>query len=376
MRKKVFSIIIILVLGLGTAVVSINVINSKNVELLKQESKNNFASDQVSENERLLINFVQNKLTNENYGVKTNYLNNVSENEITKGDAVLSESQGLIMLYYVTRGDKECFDNTYSYVKQNMVLDNKLISWRVDKNQKSDITATIDDLRIIRALLYASVKWDNADYRKQALSYSKALKKQLQKDNLLLDYNGDSKNNNQVTLSYLDLETFKMLSFFDRDYKKIYQKSLELIDSGYIGDTIPLYRKSYSIDTESFDNSNIDTLLSVITIKNRVEAGIDSSNSLSYLKEKFKKDGALYAEYSLESGEPSSNIESTSIYSYLLQAASITDDNELVTLCIDKIKKYQVMENNSQIFGGIGNAKTLELYSFDNLNALNAYERK
>ena len=61
------------------------------------------------------------------------------------------------------------------------------------------------------------------------------------------------------------------------------------------------------------------------------------------LKEKFKKDGALYAEYSLESGEPSSNIESTSIYSYLLQAASITDDNELVTLCIDKIKKLIII---------------------------------
>lgn len=376
MRKKIFLILIILVLGLGTTVVSSNVINYKNVTLLKQESQNNFAPNQISENEMLLINFVQNKLMNDNYGVKTNYLNNVSENEITKGDAVLSESQGLIMLYYVTRGDKECFDNVYSYVKQNMVLDNNLISWRVDKNQKSDITATIDDLRIIRALLYASVRWDNSDYRKQALVYSKSLKKQLQKDNLLLDYNGDYKNNNQVTLSYLDLETFKMLSFFDRDYKKIYQKSLEIMDSGYIGDTIPLYRKSYYIDTESFDNSNIDTLLSVITIKNRVEAGIDSSKSLNYLKEKLKKDGAIYAEYNWGNGEPSSNIESTSIYSYLLQTASITNDNELVTLCFDKIKKCQVTENDSQIFGGFGNVKTLELYSFDNLNALNAYERK
>jgi len=63
------------------------------------------------EDEALVYDFINHKLSEENYGIHTNYLDSITTGEKTRGHDVLSESEGLIMLYAVETGNKELFNN-------------------------------------------------------------------------------------------------------------------------------------------------------------------------------------------------------------------------------------------------------------------------
>lgn len=334
-----------------------------------------WADNNVSDREQTLLKFIEQNLVDKNYGVKTNYLEAKSEGDITKGSSVLSESEGLLLLYYLERDNKEGFDNVYLYIKENMVLKNKIISWRVDDGIPSETSATIDDLRIIKALLLANIRWNDTAYRKQGLKIAEALKTEMIEDNLLTDYKvGDDKSPN-VTLCYLDLETLKMISNYDKDFKLIYNKSLKIMNEGYVSDGLPLYKKIYIKSDNTYDNDELDTLLSTIVMLNRAQVREDTYKSIEWIKDKFRTDGSIFLTYNKNTGQAMSSLESTSIYSNLLQVADYTKDDELYTMCLDKLEKFQVLEVNNLIYGGYGNAITKEVYSFDNLNALLAWTK-
>lgn len=328
-----------------------------------------------SHEEQYLLNFINTKLMDDEYGIKTNYIDSKSEGDITKGNSVLSESQGLMLLYYVDKDRKGEFDEILSYVNNNMILNSGVISWRVENGEKSNTSATIDDLRIIKALLLAEDRWGDKSYRKLALKISKGIKKELNDNNLLADFNDGYNKSNKVTLCYLDLPTFKLLADVDGTYKKIYDSSLHLMDEGFISEEVPLYRKEYDRSTESFDELDADTLLNSIILLNRAEAGEDVSNSIKWLKKKYKEYNGIFSSYNTLTGEATSIVESTSIYSNLLQVANILNDNELYEICEYKLKGYQVIDESSEIFGAYGNTDTLEVHSFDNLNALLAWRK-
>lgn len=332
-----------------------------------------YSNNKVSEREELLINFIDTKLTNKDGGIKTNYKNIKSEGDITKGDAVLSESEGMMLLYYLERDDIESFNKTLKYIEDYMILPSHLISWRVTGTEKTKTSATIDDLRIVKALLLANERWGDFKYRKLAISISRAINEDLLDDSLLSDFNDGYNKSDITTLCYIDLPTMKYLSNINYNWKKTYSASLKLLDDGYISSEVPLYRKSYNRKTRKYDNENVDTLLSLICILNKAEVSQDVSTSVNWLTEKFKKDGAIYSTYNQSTGIEVSDVQSTSIYGLLVRIGSKTGNQDLYNMALKKLKEFQIMNKNSVIYGGYGDTKTLQVYSFDNLNALLAY---
>ncbi|AOR24110.1 glycosyl hydrolase family 8 [Clostridium taeniosporum] len=327
---------------------------------------------QSTDEENLLINFVKNELMNDEGGVYTNYINFGSQGDITKGHSVLSESQGMMLLYSLEKNDRITFDRTLDYIRNYMVLNNYLISWRVEEKSKSEISATIDDLRIIKALLLAEEKWNDKSYRGLAIRISKGISKELVEDNILVDFNDGISKSKTTTLCYLDLQTLKMLSELNSSWEKVLDSSLQILNNGYISDEVPLYKKEFYRESESYDNENIDTLLSLIVLLNKQEYGEDISKSITCIKERLKKDGFISTLYSIN-GESLSKIESTSIYSFIVQIASKVDDKELATLAMKKINAFQVKNKKSVVYGGYGMEDGSQVYSYDNLNALFAY---
>jgi len=74
------------------------------------------------------------------------------------GDSnTLSESTGILMECALINNDKNLFDMEYRYIKVNLVTENFFIKWK----EGNDVfcNASIDDLRIIGALLEAYEKW-------------------------------------------------------------------------------------------------------------------------------------------------------------------------------------------------------------------------
>lgn len=332
--------------------------------------------NEISKEESMLLNFVTEKLTGEDKGIYTNYIHEDSEGDITKGHSVLSESEGLILLYNLERDNKEELDENLNYIKQNMIMENNLLSWRVECGEKSNTSATIDDLRVIKALLLANEKWNDMKYRKLALKIASGIQKELIDNNSLSDFNDGYNKSDTTTLCYLDLPTLRMLSNIDyRNWKDIYDKSIELVEGGYISDEVPLYAKSYNRLDNAYDDEDIDTLLSMIIILNKIDDARDVTNSTTWIKNKFKKDGKIFTSYSRETGEPMSEIESTSIYSMLVQIGSKIGDFELEVMAMDRIKAFQIKNTKSEVYGGFGDEKGSNVFSYDNLNALIAFSR-
>ncbi|MGL4848719.1 MAG: glycosyl hydrolase family 8, partial [Clostridium sp.] len=253
-KKLTMGITVFLILSLITLII-VKVLMPYFVPVKVVET---WGSSPPTSREEILYNFIENEMTTENGGIKTNYLNEKNEGDITKGDSVLSESEGLMLLYYIERNDEEGFNKTFQYIKENMLLENGLISWRIDGNEKSKVSATIDELRIIKALIIAGEKWGSVKDRYYAIEIANGLYKNLKEGNLLVDFNDGTGNSDKVTLCYIDLLALKYLTNIDFKWKGIYTESEKILQGGFISNEVPLYRKVYDIKTKKYDTENVD----------------------------------------------------------------------------------------------------------------------
>ena len=368
MRK--FLKIVALILIIGMIWVGFNIEYFKPVHI-KINWNNNFTPPE----EERLLSFIENNLSKADYGIYTNYLDKKSEGDITKGHSVLSESEGIMMLYAVNADNKKLFDDNFNIVRK-MRLKNGLISWRKEGDKNSDSSATIDELRIIKALLLANNRWDKFYYKFYAVNIANSVLKHAEENGTLVDYVDEYGKSNTTSLCYLDLPVMKILGQLDSKWNEIYETSNKIIDHGRVSKDVPLYRKTFYEDTKKYDcDKNIDFLLSTIVILNRVEAGENEEDSIKWIKDKFKKDGFLVSTYDSKSGEPTSKIESPSIYANVALIANHIGDEKLFNKAIDKLKYYQIKNNESLLFGGFGDEKNNSVYSFDNLNALLAFQK-
>ncbi|MDO5518003.1 MAG: glycosyl hydrolase family 8 [Clostridium sp.] len=371
-KKKIISIIsVLLVISIAGGIGYYNIAPYYR----KAYSAKIWIDAKETEDEEILLDFVNDKLTGEDGGIHTNYINEDSEGDITKGHAVLSESEGLMLLYSLEKNDRDNFDFILNYVKNNMLLENNLLSWRIENDDKSQTSATIDDLRVVKALLLADEKWNNMEYRKLALKIAKGIHKDLLDKNVVTDFEDGYNKSDTTTLCYLDLPTLRMLANLDyHSWKKVYDESVKIIDSGYISDELPLYRKTYYRKDNSYDVSgDADTLLSMIVVLNKLEEGQDVSEAVEWIRKEFQQKGKIFTTYNIENKTASSEFESTSAYSMIVQIASLIGDKEIQKFAMDRIKAFQIKNEQSEVYGGFGSEDGLNVFSYDNLNALFAY---
>ena len=330
---------------------------------------------EITKEEEILLDFIKTNLTNKEGGIYTNYKDSENSGDITKGHSILSESQGIILMYYFYRNDAIGFENTYKFIKENMLLENNLISWRIDEKEQSKTSATIDDLRIVKALLYGSEVFSEIKYKNLAFKISESIYDNLITQDNLIDFKDEYGKSNNTTLCYLDLETIDMLTKVSSKWKPIYENSIELINKSYISDKLPLHKTTYNIETNSFDKKDIDLLLSLIVINNKALVGEDVTKSVAWLEKTLYKKGRLVSTYN-EEGEEISNIQSTSIYAMVAELGSTIHNEKLYNEAIKQMKKYQIKNKKSSIYGAFGDENTEEVYSYDNLNALIALRRR
>ncbi|MBS6503523.1 MAG: glycosyl hydrolase [Clostridium sp.] len=371
-NKQIITIIVLLLFVISCIYLSYIYLFKyiKNIEINSVVSM-----EEVTKEEEILNKFINEKLMDEYGGIYTNYNNISTEGDLTKGHDILSESQGMMLNYCLYKNDQEKFNDSFKYIKENMFLKNGLISWRIENNKSSDVSATIDDLRVARALIIGAEEFDNLKYRYYGIKISNGIYKNLIQENRLIDFHDGYGKSNVTTLCYLDLYALKLFSLFDDKWNDVYTKSLEIINNGYISDELPLYRKYYDGNIEIFDNEeNIDTLLSILVILNKAEVNEDISKSVDWIKERLKYIGYISTSYNINTLDES-KIESTSIYANIAQIAKVINDEELYNMAINKMKNFQVINEKSNIYGSFGNEQTEDVYSYDNLNALLAFRR-
>lgn len=328
---------------------------------------NTSAKGLFSDKEKLLFDFIQRNFM----GLRGEFITNTKNEE---GKYTLSESVGFLMKYAVLTDRKDLFDLELSYLKKDLLGSGGHIKWR----SGSDVTcnASVDDLRIIGALLDAYQKWGAENYLNTAFGIQKNMLETQVKDGCLNEvYDWKYNATRDITpLCYLDLYQMKRLKCLDKRWGEVLEKSTDIIANGRMGSS-PFYYKYYDYkdrkylpDEEYEKTKGICLTYTIITSINLQASGIQTGDFLSWLNGEMKK-GKLYAWYNPNNLEPVSRMESTAVYALASIYAKDCGDDELSANLIERMLAYMV-NDNSRYHGGFGNKDTLDFYSFDNLTAL------
>ena len=363
-NKIIIALTCILLLGLIIlGYFSYPYVRDLNIQTLPKSYNENSLSNNV-------LNFLDKKLSRDDFGVYTNYVDEENKGDLTKGHYILSESQGLLMEYAVMTNNQDLFNKAYSVVDDYMMLDNGLVGWRISKdNNINKTSALIDDVRIAKSLINGYLKFDKFKYKVDGIKLSESILENSTYNNMVIDFNDSGNLSKTITLCYLDLEGFKLLSHINEKWNDIYLKSNDILAKGYISDDFPLFKKSYNVETSVYSNEKEnELLLSLMIWENILKEGGDPDKINKWMKDQMQKYGCLYTKYSVETNEPLEYVESTSIYAIAYRVSLYGDDKKLQDKLYSSLMKYYVKEGTLK--GGFGFEKTKSAYSFDNLEGM------
>lgn len=332
----------------------------------------NWSSPSLSSECEDTFSFISNKLSREDGAIFTNYLDLPSKGDETKGHDILSESEGLIMLYSLEINDKKLFDQHFNIIDKYMFLDNGLISWRISKdNNQNKTSALIDDLRIVKSLILAYDRFGEYRYRFAATKLSKAILNNSTSNGLPIDFNDSVNKSNSLTLCYIDLEAMNLLNIIHGKWAEITISSEKVLNNGLISQSIPFFKKSYDIKSNTYSNEKETELLySLMCWENKLNNGEDITPIISWIKSNLTTYNGLFNKYDNTSGKPIDNIESTAIYAVASRLAYSSTDLDLYDKLSSRLSKFQIKDKESKLYGAFGFAPKEEVYSFDNLQGL------
>jgi hypothetical protein len=297
--------------------------------------------------------------------MRTNLIE-TEQGELASGADFLSESAGLLMLYYLSGDERRKFDVQVNILTTRFLNGNQLIKWRIRRElNRETVNSTIDDLRIVKALMMAAERWDR-DRSKGYKSIAKKLSAQLLKHcvtaNALKAY--DSPNSPKAPFAYYDFKAMRRMGEFDKKWRELATVNMEKILSRQVKG-LPFY------EDDGFSKDNpFPTVENLMTMMHLSEVGVKDLQSITWLKEQLTRKG-LFGSYSI-AGAPLNPVESPAIYAITAIIASLNRDEALYDLAAERLKKMQNMEHN-EYYGGFIDLERLSAFSFDQLLALLAY---
>lgn len=291
--------------------------------------------------------------------VVTNLLT-TAQTDLASGEDLLSESVGLLLLYYLETNQQSAFDNQFTLAATVLQKSNNLFQWRTRENQPQTVNASVDDLRIMKALLMAEDQWGDSKYRDEAKKISKALLDYCTQDGWLMEQ--DSEESLQAKAFYYDFKAMYLAQSLDASWATIIKNGLKLTfkdrDQGRLNFSKISGNPAYYPTTEN-----------LLIYWHLTEVGYKDSGLNLYLREQMAT--GLYGDYG-EDGLPLENLESPSIYSLAALVAKQTDDQILYELACKRMAQMQVSEDH-RYKGGFVDVNDEEAYSFDQLLGLLAY---
>lgn len=328
---------------------------------------------QLSDRQNALHQFITDKLIGRD-GIYTNLQDTEQTGTTASGHEVLAESAGLMMRYYALTGQKDKFDQQWQLAKRTFEIKTGL-SYRYSPKlaKKYTMNATVDDLRILRALDEASVAFQSETYRKDLHTYGELLYQHNVVDESLRDFYDETyrTTNSFITLCYMDIASLELLPVSAKKRAQLETNMLQIAKDGYLSDAFPFYQTRYDYSTHSYQSDNINTVESLLTVLNLAEIKQEKVETIRFLKEQVKA-GTLIGQYSPD-GKPLNAVRSTAIYAITAMIGSVIGDQELYKDSILKMNEFQVRDSRSPLNGGLGDLTTQQAYSFDNLMALVAY---
>ncbi len=316
------------------------------------------------------LSFIEKELTNQEGGVRTNYLS--EKDSALKHTDVLSESQGLVMEYAVKTMNKGLFEKSYSYVIKNMKKDS-LVSWLVSENGPARVNSAIDDLRIFRAVYAADGIWGGyADFLKK---HEEALYRYNVKDkNLVNQYDFKyKKKSGSLKLCFADFEALEKLKAVNSRWEPVYNNSLTVVNDGFLGEGFPMYHSEYDYSRKVYKSEEINMAEGLVTLLHLSKIGQIKPQTIQWLKKAMDGDG-IFARYNPDGTVAKGyGFESTAIYANVYMIANTVGDLDLANKALARMETMRIFDWDNKLNGAFGNPDGTVIYSFDQCMALLAY---
>lgn len=306
-------------------------------------------------------------------GIYTNYVDTATRRAgSATGHEMLSESAGLWLIYLARHHQFAAFRQFYRATAKTFG-DHGQFSYRYDPRSRKRfaVNATLDDLRIIKALNIYDALTQTTRYRQVAANHFAALKAGALKDGKVYDYYNPQIGQTAQTssLAYLD---FKTLGFYERGSasgRKAYREQLKVVRGGYLGDVFPLYAASFNWTHLTYSDRNLNTSEALETLLHLAQIGKLKAASRGWLQQQIK-DRKLYNGYTT-AGSISDSGQSAANYALAAMIFATVNDRAnyhraMALVCQDQVTSHVAIQ------GGIGHAQSGQSYSFNNLTALNA----
>lgn len=289
---------------------------------------------------------------------------------ITATDEVLSETLGLMMQYACDNDDPALFESIAAYLET--IAGDGHIPWQVTGGIPAEANATLDDIRIIEALLRADALWGG--YAQQAELYADTLYANCAPGAQLRDFSADGKYGDTLTLCYADVAALGSMAEAFPEWDEVRQNAQEILLGGKLGSAFPLYAVRYSYDSRAYiDIDFLQTNEAMVTVYNLARAGLLDEDVQIYLREALA-DGPIWAAYGKDGSVVQGyTYESTATYALLVMTACEARDVEMARLALRSMEKTRVMDGVQSPETGGYLAQNASNYSFDTVTALLAW---
>ncbi len=313
--------------------------------------------------------FLRESLLDDSGAICSSYT--VRDNQVVRGPNILSETQGLMMLYAVRQNDQALFDHLLGYVRNAMTVQG-LALWCINPDNSTRVNASLDDLRILEALQLAEEAWggygQELSFREAALYRTAVL------DGHMRDYvDVDSRKACQtVTLCYLDVATMERLADVYPKWKTPASNGRTVLENGRISEDFPLYYPRFSPETGKYEGDWLQTNEALVTLYHMAKAGMDCGPSLNWLEAQMTQ-GAIYAAYT-QDGTPAVGYtyESLATYALIVQTAQLCGRDELASMALARVESKRCF--TAPLVGDFGSIADKEHYTFDLMQALLAWQ--
>lgn len=315
--------------------------------------------------------FIKRQMTNENGTVAT-YLQDgkTIDVDLVSGREALSETLGLSMQYALAKDDEKAFLENYRLLMTYFISDDGMVYWKLTADGKAEVTtnATVDDLRIIGALLVAHERWGNNSYLITGRKMFSYLHENNQRSQLLVDY-FDAKlkvKSENVSLSYIDTDVLAEMGRYDELDPQVYQKTISLLRT--IPDDQLFYPKLYSISSGKFyydDEINLIDQMLIGIQRNKI--GIQSDKFYYFVKTEFKKNDKLFGRYHRKNKLPAVDYESPALYALAIQLALEQGDQAFADLLYQRMIMFRDNNRFSKYYGAYSINGKKDTHIFDNL---------
>lgn len=291
---------------------------------------------------------------------------------VVSGQDVLSETQGLLMLYAVQAGDQALFDQAFAYVRNEMTVSG-LTAWIVSSGEQGRVNAALDDLRILEALSLAEERWGG--YRQELAYRESALYRRNVQGGHMRDYVNlhQTEPTRTVTLCYLDIAAMERLAGNFPKWSAVAKNAREVLSGGVISAEFPLFYPNYDPVKGQYGGEQLQMNEALVAVCNAARAGLDCQAAFDWLEEQMLS-GGIFARYDLN-GRPVRGYvyESTATYGLLVQAALSAGRTELARMALARMERTRCF--TAPMAGNMGAVSDQTHYTFDLMQTLLAWQQ-